>query len=82
MVARMFAESLWTNTAQLPVFFFFSIFFPYKGCLLQVLNCVRPEIAEEKHHTLWNNVITENSWEARVGTAVIRKVIFTVVICY
>lgn len=77
MVARMLAESLWTNTAQLSGFFF-----PYKGCLLQVLNCVRPEIVKEKHHTLWNNVITENSWKARVGTAAIRKVIFTVVVCY
>lgn len=41
----------------------------FGGGLLHVLSCVCPEIlqGQKKHHTLWNNVITENSWKARVG---------------
>lgn len=45
-----------------------------------MLNCFRPVIVKEKHHTVWNNVISENSSNVRVGTAVIRKAIFAVML--
>lgn len=53
-----------------------------RGSLLQVLNCVGPKPlgGHRKHCTLLNNVITENSW--KTGVAVIRRVVFSIVICY
>ena len=55
-----------------------------RGTLLQASYCVGPKTLEghRKHHTLLNNVIRENSWEAGEGMTVISRVIFSIVICY
>lgn len=55
-----------------------------RGGLLQALNCVAPKtlVGHRKHHTLLNNVITENSWKTGVGMTLISRVIFGFVICY